>query len=149
MRAIIDIGLEHFATVLEVIAIAAWVFIMYDLITAPEVDDEGNIKSKDKEFKLTLKNVATLSTEELKELESKINDYDRMSDEYSNVICHATGGILSYTNYRVDTVNNLIDETQSSLYYGIVKEDLLNIMKDRSDSAEDILEDIKQYIEEL
>ena len=46
MRAIIDIGLEHFATVLEVIAIAAWVFIMYDLITAPEVDDEGNIKKK-------------------------------------------------------------------------------------------------------
>ena len=46
MRVIIDTILEHFATILEVIAIGAWVFIMYDLITAPEVDDKGNIKKK-------------------------------------------------------------------------------------------------------
>ena len=48
MRNIIDTILEHFATILEVIAIGVWVFIMYDLITAPEVDDEGNIKPKSK-----------------------------------------------------------------------------------------------------
>ena len=48
MRVIIDTMLEHIATILEIIAVVTWVFIMYDLITAPEIDDNGNIKRKNK-----------------------------------------------------------------------------------------------------
>lgn len=42
--------------------------------------------------------------QKIKDIIFKVKDYDRIENDYSSVLDYATGGILSKTNYTLDSV---------------------------------------------
>lgn len=80
----------------------------------------------------------------IKDLIWKIKDYDRLQYDYSCVLCHATWGRMSYTNYELNIIYSEIDDIQSQSYYKIVKDDINDIIKNAG-----TIEDIQEYIDNL
>lgn len=83
----------------------------------------------------------------------KIKDYDRMENDYIEVVCHATCSMMSKSCYDVDTIKSVIDEQQQRFYEGIIKDDINDTIKmistEENFTHEDAIEDIKRYIDDL
>ena len=45
----------------------------------------------------------------LKKLYIKIVDYDRLNNDYKEIIKHSTKGKLEHTHYSVDVIKSMID----------------------------------------
>lgn len=74
----------------------------------------------------------------------KIRDYDRLENDYSCVLCHATGSRMSYTDYELQTIYSVIDEHQSEWHTKMIKDDLQLLI----DAGADI-DEIKEAIANL
>lgn len=73
-----------------------------------------------------------------------IQDYERLAYDYSRILCHTTQNKMSKINYDVDIIYPIIDETQQEFYYSIIKDELLEIIKNNG-----TINDIKKYVEGL
>ncbi len=58
----------------------------------------------------------------INEIRFKIKDYDRLEYDYSCVLHYATSGKMSKTNYELETIYTIIDETQHELSCDIVND---------------------------
>ena len=85
-----------------------------------------------------------MTQEEIDDICFRLKDYDRLSYDYSVVLCHATCSTMSYSNYDVTTACSVIDQEQAKHYYSFVKDDVNMILKDGG-----TLEDIMEYINGL
>lgn len=74
----------------------------------------------------------------------KLKDYDRLEYDYGCVLDNATCGRMSKTNYDLQTVYSVIDDAQSVLYYGIVKDDINELIENGA-----TIDEIREYVNGL
>lgn len=74
----------------------------------------------------------------------KLKDYDRLEYDYGCVLHKATCRRMSKTNYDLQTVYSAIDDAQSEMYYGIVKDDINELIKNGTTIYE-----IREYVNGL
>ena len=67
-----------------------------------------------------------------------------MEERFCLVLEHATLGAMSRSNYDLETMKSVIDDAQQNHYYGVVKSDLEQLIKDGG-----TIEDLKDYIKGL
>ena len=80
----------------------------------------------------------------VKNIAWKIKDYDRLENDYSVVIGHATCSKMSKTNYDIDTVFAVIDDEQAKVHYSTIQYDILAMVDLGAD-----LEEVVNYIKGL
>ena len=71
-------------------------------------------------------------------------DYEEMENRFCLILEHATLSAMSRSNYDLETMKSVIDDAQQRHYYGVVKSDLEQIIKDGG-----TMEDVKDYIKSL
>jgi len=74
----------------------------------------------------------------------KLKDYDRLELDYSCILDNVTDGKMSKTNYEKQTIFSVINDTQSELYYGIIKDDINEMIDNGATISE-----IRNYVNEL
>ena len=74
----------------------------------------------------------------------KLKDYDRLEYDYSCVLDNATCGRMSKTNYDLHTVYGVINDAQSELHYGIVKDDINELIEKGA-----TIDEIREYVNGL
>jgi len=74
----------------------------------------------------------------------KIKDYDRIVHDYCCVLDHVTNSRMSKPNYDLTTIYSEIDDAQATSYYGIVRDDLTELIEKGAKMSE-----IKKYINGL
>ena len=70
----------------------------------------------------------------------KIKDYDRIEYDYGCVLDNATMSKMSKTNYELNTIYAVINDTQQEFYYGIIKSDILELIEKGA-----TIDEIKDY----
>lgn len=71
-------------------------------------------------------------------------NFEEMEERFCLVLEHATLGSMSRSNYDLETMKSVIDDAQQKHYYGVVKSDLEQLIKDGG-----TMEDVKDYIKVL
>lgn len=74
----------------------------------------------------------------------KLKDYDRLEHDYGCVLDNATCGRMSKTNYEKHTIYAVINDAQSELHFGIVKDDVNELIENGA-----TIEEIREYINAL
>ncbi len=69
---------------------------------------------------------------------------EEMEERFCLVLEHATMGSMSRSNYDLETMKSVIDDAQQNHYYGVVKSDLEQLIKDGG-----TIDDLKEYIKRL
>ena len=81
-----------------------------------------------------------LSEEDEKDTSSN----EEIEERFCLILEHATLGSMSRSNYDLETMKSVIDDAQQNHYYGVVKSDLEQLIKDGG-----TMEDVKDYINSL
>lgn len=80
----------------------------------------------------------------------KIQDYDRLQEDYEKVLWHCTLGRFSKSSYYVDDMIREIDEAQAESHGGTIKDDVFMILEDLDiHDTENItarIDEIKDYL---
>ena len=75
----------------------------------------------------------------IQEILWKIKDYDRLAEDYSQLLWYTTNGNMSKTHYRWDDIEIEVDKAQSNRWYWFLKEDIQDL-----DTKKEILEYISK-----
>jgi hypothetical protein len=73
-----------------------------------------------------------------------LKDYDRLEYDYGCVLDHSTWGRMSKTNYELQTIYSVIDDAQSEVHYGIIKDDVNELINGGA-----TIDEIREYINSL
>lgn len=74
----------------------------------------------------------------------KIKDYERLENDYCEVLCYATGYKMSKSNYLVEECKSQIDMYQEHFYNETTKDDLTMIMGEGG-----TIDDVRKYVNDL
>ena len=76
--------------------------------------------------------------------EFEVQGNEEIEERFCLILEHATLGSMSRSNYDLETMKSVIDDAQQNHYYGVVKSDLEQLIKDGG-----TMEDVKDYINSL
>lgn len=84
----------------------------------------------------------------LEHLKRELSDYSTVLGEVSQVYDHVTHGNISKPNTSAEDVISVSDDENDKFYYNLFRDDILGIINEESLSAEDKVEEIRNYFDE-
>ena len=82
----------------------------------------------------------------LERFKLKISDYDRLEYDYGTLTCEATNNMMSYSNYYIKDVIQIIHAEQHQLYYDFIKSDIEENILNQELTDEQKLNAIIKYL---
>lgn len=84
----------------------------------------------------------------LEHLKRELSDYSTVLGEVSQVYDHVTHGNISKPNTSAKDVISVSDDENDKFYYNLFRDDVLSIINEESLSAEEKVEEIRNYFDE-
>lgn len=84
----------------------------------------------------------------LEHLKRELSDYSTVLGEVSQVYDHVTHGNISKPNTSAEDVISVSDDENDKFYYNLFRDDVLSIINEESLSAEEKVEEIRNYFDE-